>query len=296
MGSTTADETRTALAATLTEGIVQLTSSPQWERYLAFQAAFHAYSFGNVVLIAAQRPSATQVAGFSTWKSLGRWVRRGESAIWILAPVQARATERDVDGGDEIGDCRRRKLRVTAFRRVAVFDVAQTDGAQIPQVVWRLTGADGSGAFPLLIAYASSIGYSVEDATLDGISNGDCDFEHRRIRVEVANHPAQRTKTLVHELAHAVLHEHESERALAELEAESVAFVVCRAIGLDTGAYTFGYVASWAGGGDAALAAIRRSGDRISRTAHGIIEVLQRSDVVVVDREIEGEQPLRRTA
>jgi len=266
-----APTTRPDLTAALRAGIAQLTSSAQWQRFLRYQSAFHHYSFGNVLLIAAQRPSASRVAGFATWRSLGRWVRRGESAIWILAPVHRRGPH--ADGHDQRSDDER-AARSLRFRRVAVFDIAQTDGAAPPDVVRRLTGPDATSAYPSLVAHAQSLGFSVVGASLDGASNGDCDFDRRRIRVEEANEPAQRTKTLVHELAHAVLHEHESDRALAELEAESVAFVVCRAIGLDTGAYSFGYVASWAGGGQAALDAIRRSGERIAATARPLIEAV----------------------
>jgi hypothetical protein len=263
--------TRPDLTEALSEGVCRLTESGEWERYLAYQAAFHRYSFGNVVLIASQCPHASQVAGFGTWRSLGRTVRRGQHAIWILAPLRRRSSPDEID---DLRQGRSRSSGVVGFRPVAVFDISQTQGAAPPAVVHRLTGSGGLDVFPVLCSIAGAFGYAVEDATLHGTSNGECVFDRRVIRVEVANSPLQRTKTLVHEIAHARLHEHEEDRALAELEAESVAFVVCRAIGLDTGAYSFGYVASWAGSGNAAIATIKASGERISRTASALIDLL----------------------
>jgi antirestriction protein ArdC len=274
-----------ALTTALHEGIGRLTRSQEWERFLAYQAAFHSYSFGNVVLIASQRPDATRVAGYATWQSFGRWVRRGESAIWILAPVRRRVRASECSLEDEANA--NRMASVVGFRRVAVFDIAQTDGAEPPEVVRRLTGSAGADAIPALVELARSYGFSVVDARLDRGSNGECDFAGREIRLETTNAPSQRVKTLVHELAHAILHEHETDRALAELEAESVAFVVCRAIGLDTGAYSFGYLASWAGGGEMAIAGIRRSGERIATVARAILGRLE-ADAPLEDHDIGG--------
>ena len=111
-----------------------------------------------------------------------------------------------------------------------------------------------------LTEVADSLGFSVESLELaDGV-NGDCSFELHRIRIERRNAPAQRVKTLAHELAHALLHRAAPDRRLAELEAESTAYVVCHHLGLDSASYTFGYVAIWAGGGEEAVAGIRASG------------------------------------
>ncbi len=124
------------------------------------------------------------------------------------------------------------------------------------------------------MAAAASLGFAVEDASLPPGVNGDCSHDLRRIRVEAANRPAQRVKTLAHEMAHAVLHADFSDRPLAELEAESTAYVVCQAVGLETGDYSFGYVATWAGGGDAAVAGIRASGERIQLAADRVLAAL----------------------
>jgi antirestriction protein ArdC len=116
---------------------------------------------------------------------------------------------------------------------------------------------------------------SVEEDYLPGGTNGDCNFSERHIRVEVANAPAQQVKTLVHELAHAMLHENAKDRALAELEAESIAFVVCASLGVETADYSFGYVTGWAGGGDEAVAGIKESAARIQQTADRILVALE---------------------
>jgi len=117
---------------------------------------------------------------------------------------------------------------------------------------------------------ARSIGFNVEDYEFGATINGDCSHPERRIRIEARNDPVQRLKTLAHELAHALLHQCVTDRALAELEAESTAYVVCQSLGLDTGGYSFGYVATWAGGGEQAIAKIKASCARIQKAA-GII-------------------------
>lgn len=258
------------LVEKLTEGIASLAGSAQWRHHLEFQSRFHRYSFGNVVLIATQRPEATWVAGFNAWRRLGRWVRKGESAIWILAPMTYR--RRDGEGTDETPVIR-------GFKFIPVFDISQTDGAEPPEVCTRLEGDDPACVYGRLVSVASSVGFSVQDHDFGSAVNGDCDHRSRTIRVEVANKPAQRVKTLAHEIAHALLHADFEDRALAELEAESTAYVVCQALGIDSGRYSFGYLATWAGGGDAAIAAIRASCQRIQAASASILGTSELSEL-----------------
>ena len=114
----------------------------------------------------------------------------------------------------------------------------------------------------------------------DGETNGDCTPQLRRIRVEVNLAPVHRVKTLAHELGHALVHLDVADRGLKELEAESVAYIVCHVIGIESDGWSFGYVASWAGGGggDQAIAAIKTAGTRIQRTADHILSALQLSE------------------
>lgn len=175
----------------LSNGIAQLTSSETWSAWLRTQARFHQYSFANTVLILVQQPGASRVGGFQTWRRLGRQVRRGEHAIWILAPVTRR-----VDGAsDADSDEPHKTLRVVAtFRPVPVFDVAQTEGDPLPEVCRRLTGDDPFGAYGTLAAFAQSIGFQVQDHAFAGETNGDCSHTLRRIRIEVGLEPAHRVR------------------------------------------------------------------------------------------------------
>ncbi len=258
------EDRRLDLLTQLSDGIATLTDSVEWLRHLDAQSRFHRYSFGNVILIASQFPAASRVAGFRAWKKLGRTVAKGEKAIWILAPMI-------VKKGDESDDLR----VVRGFKRVPVFDISQTEGEELPAVCHKLTGDEPLACFDRLHAVATSLGYSVEPTELPDGVNGDCTFNLRRIRIEVRNASAQRAKTLAHEIAHALLHADQPDRQLAELEAESTAYVVCRCLGLDTGSYSFGYVAIWAGGGEQAVAGIKASCGRIQGAAAAILDALE---------------------
>jgi len=164
---------------------------------------------------------------------------------------------------------------IRGFKFVPVFDIAQTDGEELPSICNRLEGDDPTGLYAQLVTVAQSIGFTVEDYEFDGSANGDCCHDDHRIRVETTNTAAQRVKTLAHELAHALLHESYDNRALAELEAESTAYVVCQALGIDSGDYSFGYVATWAGDGEQAIAGIKASCERIQKSAAAILQALE---------------------
>ena len=250
------------LIAQLTEGVRNLTTSEEWQHYLDFQSRFYSYSFRNVLLIDAQCHEATRVAGFNSWRKLNRFVRKGEKAIWILAPMVYKNAGAEEGEDDRI---------IRGFKFVPVFDIAQTDGEELPSICTRLGGNDEKGLYTDLVAVAHSIDFTVQDHEFGGTTNGDCSHSEHRIRVEMTNSPAQRVKTLAHEIAHALLHGKCDNRPLAELEAESTAYVVCQALGLDTSHYSFGYVASWAGGGEQAMAWIKSSCERIQNAAATVL-------------------------
>lgn len=267
-----ANTDKTNILERLAEGIIQLTSSERWQDWLTMQSRFHSYSFNNTLLILGQKPDASRVAGFNAWRKLDRFVRKGEKGIWILAPMVYKSDSAEESNGDEPTKI------IRGFKPVAVFDVSQTDGAELPEVCLRLEGEDESDLYKRLSTVATSIGFTVEDADDLGGANGVCMHDEHRILVLSSNSPLQQVKTLAHELGHAILHGpgdgRPDDRGLMELEAESVAFVVCAASEIDSDNYSFGYVATWSGGGEEALADIKASGARIQRAAGQVISAL----------------------
>jgi len=250
----------------LSQGISELTTSEKWSDYLATQAKFHHYSAGNAQLIMYQNPYATQVAGYKVWQSLGRQVRKGEHGLRILAPLAVK----DKESGE---------TNIKGFRGVSVFDISQTDGEELPEVATLLKGDDPSGAFTDLAEISVDLGFSVHVCQIESGANGDCNHAAKLIRVSETLAPAAKVKTLAHEISHALLHAPESRgemtRGLIELEAESSAFVVCSALGIDSGDYSFGYVARWSGGGEDAIKAIKHSQGRIHKASAQIIAALE---------------------
>jgi hypothetical protein len=263
------EDRRRAALRELRDGVLTLTSSDGWERWLKFCRQFRQYSFHNQVMILSQRPEATWVAGYSSWKQLGRQVRRGECGIRILAPSWREEPPVDNEKEEPL-----ELVRVRSFTVVRVFDVAQTEGTELPRPLHQIDDGVRQVELDLLLSRAGEVGFSVEFWDLRGDRNGDCSHALRRIRIDRRLPPAQVVKTLAHELAHALLHggEFSGSRALAELEAESVAYVSCRDLGIDSSAYSFGYVASWAGAGPEAARAVATAGSRVVRAAGLIID------------------------
>jgi hypothetical protein len=251
----------------LAQGVLELTSSGSWTRWLRLSHRFHKYSFQNQVLILKQRPDATWVAGYRTWLSLGRQVRQGERAIRILAPCLAQEGSRD---GQELPS-----PVLLGFRVARVFDLSQTSGEKLPEAVKTLSGSGSAGDLARLAQRALSLGFQVQFTSLWGSRNGDCSHTLSRIRVRSDLPAAHQIKTLAHELAHALLHgpDFQGSRAQAELEAESVAYLVCQELGVDSSEYSFGYVATWSGGGPEAARLISATGGRILRGRNAVLDL-----------------------
>ncbi len=260
------DQSTEQVLQQLSLGIEKLGESGAWRAWLATQAKFHKYSFANSVLIFSQKPNATQVAGFARWLELGRHVRKGEHGIGILAPIVVR--RQDPASCDQSGAGGR---ELTGFRRATVFDISQTEGAELPKPCARLTGSEGVVAELELRRIAMQNGFSVELHEFVGETNGDCNHAAARIRIRAGLTQAQTVKTLAHEVAHALLHQTVSSREIAELEAESVAYGYCLARGIDSSSYSFGYLAAWAGGAAEAKEAIRASGQNIQKALHWML-------------------------
>lgn len=263
--SATTSDRLTEAHALLVESIERLTSGDDWRAMLDTAARFHQYSANNVFLIVAQAPEATRVAGYKTWQSLGRQVRKGERSIRILAPCKYKRTDVDQVTGEETT-----KVGIRGFTTVGVFDIAQTDGDDIADVRPELLAGEApAGLWDHLAAQVAAAGFTLERGHCGG-ANGHTVWGARVVRVRADVDDAQAVKTLAHELAHVMLHESSMTcRGIAEVEAESVAHLVCQLSGVDTAGYSFPYVARWAGGD---VDAIRKTADLVIKTARAIVD------------------------
>jgi len=243
---------------------------------------------GNLLLIGAQAPQATRVAGFRTWQSLGRQVCKGERGIAILAPCTYRPktadrTEPTAPAGHEpattsTGGAAPQgaggKKQARGFRVVHVFATSQTEGAPLPDVApTLLVGQAPAGLWDALEGQVLGHGYTVHRGET-GRANGWTDPTSRTVRVSGAVDDAQAVKTLIHELAHieaghvADLPTYATCRGRCEVEAESVAYVVAAAQGMDASGYSFAYVAGWAGGD---LTRVREAAETVTKAARTIL-------------------------
>ncbi|MGN0265445.1 MAG: YodL domain-containing protein [Lachnospiraceae bacterium] len=275
----------------LEEGLKELFESEKYKTYLSTMSKFHNYSFNNTLLIAMQKPEATLVAGYKAWqKNFERHVNKGEKAIRILAPAPYKITEeRDkldpVTGEmmfDENGMPQKEQVEVTipAFRAVSVFDVSQTDGKPIPELEAQelLSTVEGYEDFVQVLMNVSTVPIGFED--IPGDSKGYFHTEEKRIAVQENMSESQTLKTMVHEVAHSMLHNKEinrddlmeapaKDRNTKEVEAESVAYTVCQHFGINTSDYSFGYIAGWSSGKD--MKELKSSLDTIRKTASELI-------------------------
>ncbi len=258
-----ADDALTKLATELERG-----PSDTMKNFLAAMSRFHRYSFGNIMLITLQRPDATHVAGFRTWKKFNRWVKKGEKGIVIMAPMTIRSkstdTGTDTDGGSD------ENRAFTRFKAVYVFDVAQTEGEPLPEPA--CVRGDPGELTDKLKAFVAAEGITLEyAATLggaDGVSSSTS------ITLQQGLEPAHEFHVLVHELAHETLHHRDRdarpERTVRETEAEAVAFVVSHAMELDTNGAASDYIQLYRGNPETLAASLTR----IQQTAARIIEAI----------------------
>ncbi len=283
-----------SMHAQLTEQIGSLDSLQAWGAWLRFANSFHAYSFRNTVLIWAQRPEATMVAGYRTWQAKGRQVRRGETAIKVFGPVMAREPKLDAQGRPVRGPDGKpvHEVRIVGVKPVSVFDVSQTDGDPLPEPpqATLLTGKAPPGLWDSLKAIVEAQGYTVSRGDC-GDANGITMFAARQVRVRADIDDAAAVKTLAHEAGHVLLHAPEARqpfacRGVIEVEAESVAFMVTAAHGLDASQYTFNYVAGWAHqaatpDGPSVEEIIKATGQRVIGATDRILQATQPGPTLV---------------
>ena len=278
----------------LEQGITELFESERYKEYLRVMSKFHNYSFNNTLLIAMQKPDASLVAGFSSWKNnFGRNVMKGEKGIKIIAPspftVKQEVEKTDpqtgkpVIGKDGKPVTEEKEIKVPAYKVVSVFDVSQTEGRELPDIaVDELTGdVDRFKDFFAALEQASPVPVGFEK--IEGGAHGYYHLEEKRIAIDEGMSDLQTLKTAIHEIAHAKLHDIDLnapkeeqkprvDRRTREVEAESVAYTVCQHYGLDTSDYSFGYVAGWSSGKE--LTELRGSLETIRSTAAEMINAI----------------------
>jgi hypothetical protein len=259
------------IASNAIEQLRQALEAGQSERlkeYLAAMARFRRYSWGNVMLIASQSPNATHVAGFHAWHKLGRFVKNGEKGILILAPIIRKKAE---SPGEPEPD---ESSVAVGFRAAYVFDISQTDGQPLPEI--GSVNGDPCEYRERLAKFVTEQGialeYSENIAPARGMSEGG------KITLLPGQSPADEFATLSHEVAHELMHRDErrssTSKRVRETEAEAVAFVVCSAIGLETGSAAQDYIGLY--GGDAKL--LSDSLECVQRTATQILNSIGATD------------------
>ena len=284
----------------LEKGVKDVFQSDKYKQFLNVMAKFPRYSVNNTMLIMMQRPDAQLCQSFTGWKQMGRYVKKGEKAISILAPapykIEREQTKLDDKGRpvfDADGEPVKEKVEVTirAFKVVKTFDLAQTDGKELPtfgpnELVGSIDG------YPKLLQALQEISpVPVSFELIDGGVKGYYNLENKSIVIQDGMSEVQTIKTLLHEMAHQKLHDKDTvpeakdiTRNGKEEEAESVAYVVCQHYGINTSDYSFSYVAGWSEGKE--TPELKTSLDKIRQTASEFIyQIDQRMEVLMAEKE-----------
>ena len=264
----------------LKTGVNEIFESGQYEQYLKVMSKFHDYSTNNTILIALQRPDATRVAGFTTWKNeFQRSVKKGEKGIKILAPMffKKEPQEKDVPDSETHSSENHEQEEneeqiITRFKVVNVFDICQTEGKELPRIgVDALKGdIEHYEAFYHSLEKTSPVPMAFE--AIEGTSRGYYDLVNKRIAIKAGLSQLQTIKTAIHEIAHATLHADKNsntDRSTAEVQAESIAYTVGSYYGVDTSDQSFGYVAGWSRGKE--IKELKDSLEIIRKTSSQII-------------------------
>ena len=292
----------------LENGIKDLVNGDNFKKYLATMSKFHNYSFNNTMLIAMQKPDASLVAGYNTWKNkFERSVNRGEKGIQIFAPspytICKEKTKLDKDTQLPVLDkdgkpiTEEIEVKIPAFKVVSVFDVSQTNGKELPALgADELTGnvKDFEKFFSALKEVSP---VPIEFEKIESGAKGYFSRESQKIAINEGMSEVQTIKTAVHEIAHSKLHdralkksdidEKPKDRNTEEVEAESIAFTVCTHFGIDTSDYSFGYVASWGSGKE--VPELKSSLETIRATSNELINSI--TAVITKEQEKTAEQP-----
>ena len=291
----------------LEQGVKEIFTSERYTEYLNTMSKFHNYSFNNTLLITMQKPEATLVAGYQAWqKKFNRHVKRGEKGIQIIAPAPIRekqeiekidpVTKEPVIGDDGQPETEIVEMVIPRFRVTTVFDVSQTEGEPIAELkVPELTGSvQFYDTFMQALQNISPV--PIRMMNVEGDAKGYYHQTEKYIAIKEDMSNVQTMKTGVHEVSHALLHDREvmdaegvlKDQTTKEVEAESIAYIVCNHFGLDTSEYSFTYIASWCESRD--MKALKASMDTIRKTSAEIIGNIEEQM-----HEIELERPIRET-
>lgn len=284
----------------LEKGVVEVFQSDRYKQFLDTMAKFPRYSVNNSLLIMMQKPDAQLCQSFTGWKQMGRYVKKGEKGISILAPapykIEREQTKLDEKGRpvfDADGEPVKEKVEVTirAFKVVKTFDLSQTDGKELPTIGPSELVGNIEGYPKLLQALQEISPVPVSFELIDGNAKGFYHLEDKKIVVQDGMSEVQTIKTLLHEMAHQKLHDKDNvpeakdiSRNGKEVEAESVAYVVCQHYGINTSDYSFSYVAGWSEGKE--TPELKASLDKIRQTASEFIyQIDQKMEVLMADKE-----------
>lgn len=272
------------------QGVKNIYTSDKYKKYLQFISKFHNYSFNNTILIVSQFPTASLIAGYTSWnKNFKRHVNKGEKAIKILAPYDTFIKE-TIDKKDENGnyvfDANGNKIqeeiqiKILKFRIVNVFDVSQTSGEPLPELVSDLKGtSDVINILRDSIIEICEIPIEFtspqQDKTLQEGAKGYYSITDNKIVINNELEDLQIVKTLAHEYVHSLLHKDISIRktqSQREIEAESLAFILCNHFGIDTSDYSFAYIASYS---EMDQSFLKQTLLEIKKEANNIIEKIE---------------------
>ena len=299
----------------LEQGIKELFDSDRYKEYLRVMSKFHNYSFNNTLLIAMQKPDASLVAGFQSWKNnFKRNVVKGEKGIKILAPSPFKIrqemekidpeTQKPVIGADGKPVKEEKEITIPAFKVVSVFDVSQTEGKELPDIAVDMLTGDVEHFKDVFAALEKTSPVPIGFEKIEGNSHGYYHLEEKRIAIDEGMSELQTIKTAIHEIAHAKLHDIDPnapkeeqadrpDRRTREVQAESVAYAVCQHYGLDTSDYSFGYVAGWSSGRE--LDELKSSLETIRSTAAEIINSID-EHLQEIQKEHDKEQVQKEVA
>lgn len=281
-----------ALMEQLENGIRDMYESDRYKIYLSTMSKFHSYSLNNIMLIAMQQPKATMVAGYKAWETkFERHVNAGEHGIKIFAPAPYKKKIQEMVE-DEDGNIVKTEKEITipSFKVTRVFDITQTSGKPLPSLVNELEGS---------LANRDKIQNALNDISpvpirFDSINDSSYGYYSRddnEIVIKEGLSDIQTIKTMIHEITHSMLHNKDDElsRNAKEVQAESVAYVVCQHFGIDTSDYSFGYVGGWSKTKE--LDELKESLNEIKKTSLNIIEgienkILKKEPIMVRKRKV----------